>query len=164
MFVNIWCMCKTDWFVYLFYFLCFEFRLHELSNFLFHLSYRMLLMLYNFIFIYVSTHSHIPYHCEAQYMWALYIPSSSICFSLYKNFSSWFKQYKLPVHYSLTQDAPYTSPRTDPVEPYIVTDVCIHNPENINNWDCITEKAHYCMVLLLQLYWLELVNTCNWEF
>ena len=45
----------------------------------------------------------------------------------------------------------YTSPGQDPIEPYIVTDVRIHNPENINNWECITEKAHNCMVLLLHL-------------
>jgi len=39
----------------------------------------------------------------------------------------------LPKQYTLTQAPLYTSPVQDPAEPYIVTDVCIHNPENINN-------------------------------
>jgi hypothetical protein len=166
MFVTFWCMCKTDWFCkYVFFFFwCFEFSLCEFSNFLFHLSYRMSLMLYNFLFIYVSTHSHIPYHCEAQSKWALYIPSLGICFFLCKNFSSWFKQSKLPVQYTLTQDAPYASPGRDPIGSYSVTDVCIRDPENINNRECITEKARYCMELLLQQYWLVFVNMSNSEF
>jgi len=39
----------------------------------------------------------------------------------------------LPEKYTLTQAALHASPGQDQVEPYIVTDVCIHNPENINN-------------------------------
>ena len=48
-------------------------------------------MLYNFIFIAVSTHSHIPCHCEEHSKWALYNTSLHICFFLYKNMISWFK-------------------------------------------------------------------------
>ena len=46
---------------------------------------------------------------------------------------------------------------------YIVKDVCIHNPENINNWEPVTKETHYCMVLLQQ-YGLVLVIICNLEF
>ena len=113
----------------------------------------MSLMLYNFIFIAVSTHSK----------WALYNCSLGICFLLCKNFSSWFKQYKLPVQYTLTQVASYASTGRNPVGSYIVTDVCIHNPENINNRECITEKVRNSVVLLLQQYSLENVNMCNSE-
>ena len=73
---------------------------------MFHLSYRMSLMLQNFIFIAVSTHSHIPCHCEAHYKWALFNSSSRIYFFLYKNLISWFKLYNLP-EYTLTQAALY---------------------------------------------------------
>jgi hypothetical protein len=117
----------------------------------FHLSYRTSFMSQNFIFIDVSTHSHIPCHCGALPNWALYNHSLGICFFLNENSSSWFQQYKLPVQYTLTQDASNSSTGGDPFESYIVTDVCIHNPENIKNWECITEKAHNCTVLLLHL-------------
>jgi hypothetical protein len=77
----------------------------------------------------------------------------------------WYKGYKLAVQYVLTQDAQYASHGRDPVQSYIVTDVCIYNPENTNNWKYITERGLYCMmVLLLQQYWLELVNMRNSEF
>jgi len=56
-----------------------------------------------------------------------------ICFSLYKKLISWFKQYELPVQYAMTQEVSYTSPGRDPVETYIIPDVCTHNPENKNN-------------------------------
>jgi len=91
-------------------------------------------MLHNFIFIAVSTHSHIPCHCETHYKWALFNSSLWIYFFLYKNFTSWCKWYKLPVQYTLKQEVSYTSPAQDPTEPYIVTDVYTHNSENINNW------------------------------
>ena len=51
------------------------------------------------------------------------------------------------INITLTQ----ASPRWDPAEPFIVTDVCIHNPQNINNWDCIKQKTHNCMMSLLHL-------------
>ena len=70
---------------------------------------------------------------EAHFKWALYNCSMGNSFFLYKNLSSWFKRYKLGVQYTLTQDAPYPSPGQDPVVSYIVTDVCIHNSENINS-------------------------------
>ena len=129
-----------------------------------HLSYRMSLTLKNFIFIAVSTHSHIPCHSEAHYKLTLYNSSLSICFFFYNNLRSWFKQYKLPVQCTLTQDMWYTSPQWDPVGSCIVTDVYMHSPANINNWECTREKARYCMLLLLQQYWLELVNMCNSGF
>jgi len=47
---------------------------------------------------------------------------------------------------------------------FVYCHVFIHNEGNINNRECATQNAHYCMVLLLQQYWLELANTCNSEF
>jgi len=79
-------------------------------------------MLQNFIFIAVSTHSHIPCHSEAHYKLALCNSSLGICFFFYNNLRSWFKWYNLPEQYTLTQAALYTSPTQDPAEPYIVTD------------------------------------------
>jgi len=35
-----------------------------------------------------------------------------------------------------------------PLGSYIVADVCIHNPDNINNCERVPEEAHYCMLLL----------------
>ena len=43
-----------------------------------------------------------------------------------------------------------------------VTVVCIHNPENINNCQGVSEAAHYCMVLYQQ-YGLVLVSMCHLE-
>jgi len=57
-----------------------------------------------------------------------------------------------------------TSVRQDPVESYIVADVCIHNQDNINNYKFVPEEADYCIVFLLQQYELMLVNSCNLEF
>ena len=54
----------------------------------------------------------------------------------------------------------YGSAGQDHIGSYIVKDVCIHNPENINNWESVTEESHYCVMLLLQqygLYWLSFV-------
>ena len=44
---------------------------------------------------------------------------------------------------------------------FIVTDVCIHNPENINICELVAGQAHYCTVLLLQQNELVLVNMGN---
>jgi len=46
-----------------------------------------------------------------------------------------------------------------PIGSYIGTDVCTHNPLNLNNCENIAEEAHYCMVLLQQygLYLLTYV-------
>jgi len=55
----------------------------------------------------------------------------------------------------------YASPVREPVGSHMVTDVFTHNPVNINKCEHITEKAHYCSVLLLQQYLLALVNMCN---
>ena len=112
-------MYKTSLFVYLFVFFV---RLDYVGyQILFCLSYRTSFMLQNFIFIAVSTHSHITCHCEAHSAWALYIHSLGICFFLYKNLISLFKLYKLPVQCTLTQDALYTSPGWSPYRSYIVT-------------------------------------------
>ena len=63
----------------------------QVMKHLFCLSYRIPFMLQNSIFIDVSTHSHIPYHCEAQSTWPLHTRSLGICFFLYNNLSSFFK-------------------------------------------------------------------------
>ena len=52
----------------------------------------------------------------------------------------------------------------DPNGSYIVADVCIYNPYNINNYKFLPEEADYCIVLLLQQYGLMLVNSSNLEF
>ena len=101
-------------------------------------------------------------HCGAHSMWALYNSSLGICSFLYNNLCSWFKQYKLAVQHTQTHDVSYTSPGRDPVVSYVVTDDCIHNPKNISNWECVTEKSHYCMALLLQQFGLAFI--CNVEF
>jgi len=67
-------------------------------------------MIQNFIFTDVSINSHIPCHFEALSNWNVYKCTLGICFFLYKYLSYWFKQYKLPVQYTLTLDASYTSP------------------------------------------------------
>jgi hypothetical protein len=154
-------MCQPYLFVYLFF--CFVFRLCRFSNFLYHLYHRMSFMLQNFILIYVCIHSHIPCHCEEYTKWAKHNHSLGICFFFYKNLSSWFNRNKLALQYTLTQDASYASHGQDPVGSYFVTDFCIHNPDDINNWKCITQVNGYRMVLLLQQYWLEIVNMCNSE-
>jgi len=65
--------------------------------------------------------------------------------------------------YTLTHMS-YASPVLEPVASHTVTDVCTHNPENINNCEHITERAHYCTVLLLQQYLHVVVNICNLGF
>ena len=47
-----------------------------------------------------------------------------------------------------------------PVRSYIVANVYTHNPDNMNNYEPVTEEAHYCM-LLLQQYGLKLENHVN---
>ena len=58
--------------------------------------------------------------------------------------------------YTLTGDTSIASAGCDYVSTYIVIDVCIHNPEDINNWEHITEESCYCMVVVLQQYGLFL--------
>jgi hypothetical protein len=65
--------------------------------------------------------------------------------------------------YNLTRDKPEASSGRDPFGPCIVTNVFIYKPENINNWNGVTEEAHYCTMLLLQQCKLFLL-TCNAEF
>jgi hypothetical protein len=90
-------------------------------------------MLQNFILMFVYTHSHIPCHCEAHSNWALHNHPLGISFLLYMKLGSCSKGYKLAVLYTLTQDASYTSHGQDPDGSYIVTYLCINNPESINN-------------------------------
>jgi hypothetical protein len=100
------------------------------------------------------------WHISCQ--WALYNCSLGICFFLYKNLSSWFKQYKLRVQYNLTQVVSYASPGWDSVGLFSVTDYCVHNPKIISNWECVTEEANYCMLWLLQQF--GLIFIWNLEF
>jgi hypothetical protein len=66
--------------------------------------------------------------------------------------------------YTLTRDTSYASARRDPVGSYVVTDVCMQTQKMKNNCESDPEEAHYCMVLLLQQYGRELVDTYNLEF
>ena len=53
---------------------------------------------------------------------------------------------------------PYASAGRDPYGPHIVTDVCIHNPDNTNNCELVSAEAHYSTSFLSQQYGLGLVN------
>jgi hypothetical protein len=77
-------------------------------------------------------------------------------------------QYTLHVKCHVKCSSPYTKyverfSRTTAVRSYIVANVCTHNPDNMNNYEPVTEEAHYCMLLLKQ-YGLKLVKSCNLEF
>jgi hypothetical protein len=37
----------------------------------------------------------------------------------------------------------------DYVSLYVVKDVCIHNPVDVNTWEHMTEESCYCMVVVL---------------
>jgi hypothetical protein len=63
--------------------------------------------------------------------------------------------------YTLTRDTTYASAGRDPFASHIVTDVCIHNTEYINNCELIPEEAHYSLVLLSLQYELGLFNLCR---
>lgn len=63
--------------------------------------------------------------------------------------------------YTLTRYTTHASARRYPFAWYIVTDVCIHNTEYINNYELVTGEAHYSMVLLSLHYGLGLVNLCG---
>jgi hypothetical protein len=54
------------------------------------------------------------------------------------------------VNYTPTQNISHASAGQDPTGLYIVADVCIHNPHNINNYKFLPEEADYCIVFLLQ--------------
>jgi len=55
-------------------------------------------------------------------------------------------QYNSTTVHTLTRDTSCASAGQDHIGSYIVKDVFIHNSENINNWEGITEEAHYCVV------------------
>jgi hypothetical protein len=65
--------------------------------------------------------------------------------------------YSCGTQYTLTWDMLYAAASRDHIGSYIVKDVCKNKRENINNCEGITEKAHYCM-LLLQEYGLYLLT------
>jgi hypothetical protein len=69
------------------------------------------------------------------------------------------KQYTIHV----TTGTPYASVERDASGPYIVTDVCIHNKENIKNYERVREEARYCTVMLLQQYRRVNFNVRNVE-
>ena len=55
-------------------------------------------------------------------------------------------KYNRSTLYTVTWDMSYASAGQYHIGSYIVKDVCIHNPENINNGECVTKEAHYSMV------------------
>jgi len=57
----------------------------------------------------------------------------------------------------------FAAARRDAFGSYTVTDVCIHNSENINICKLVPKEAHYYMVLLLQQYGLVVANLCSLE-
>jgi hypothetical protein len=62
-------------------------------------------------------------------------------------------KYNISTPYNLTWDASYASAGQDHIGSHIVKDVCIHNPENINNLEGITEEAHYYYVVVITAVW-----------
>ena len=54
--------------------------------------------------------------------------------------------------YPLTRDTSYDSAGQNHIESYIVKDVCIDNPGNINKWEDVTEESCSYMVFLLQQF------------
>jgi hypothetical protein len=58
-------------------------------------------------------------------------------------------KYNSSTQFALTSDMLFASGGRDHIGSYIDKDVHKNNPENINNWEGITEPAHYCMVVLL---------------
>ena len=129
---------------------------------MFHLSYRTSFRLYNFIFIAVSTHSHIP--CIVGHIliglyiivhW-VFVPSFIRICVLRLNDINW--QYNIPWH--------KMHPTLHPTRYrwIIYCHRCLYTQSRKYKLrKCITEKPHYCKVLLLQQYWLKLVNMCNSE-
>ena len=68
--------------------------------------------------------------------------------------------YNSSTLYTITWDMSYASAGQDHIVSYVVKNVSLHNPENINNLESVPEESHYCMVLLFQqyrLYWLSFV-------
>jgi len=63
-----------------------------------------------------------------------------------------------------TRHKSYAAAWRDPCGTYNVTNVCMHNPENMNSCELLPEKAHCCMLLLAQQYGLGLINLWNLEF
>jgi hypothetical protein len=60
-----------------------------------------------------------------------------------------FKKHKYVITlYALTGDTSNASGGRDYFSSYLVEDVCIHNPEYINNWEQITEESCYCMMMV----------------
>lgn len=74
------------------------------------------------------------------------------------------KGYRYSKLYLLTRNTSHASAGRDPNGSYIVADVGIYNPDNINNYKFLPNEADYCIVLLLQQYGPMLVNSCNLDF
>jgi hypothetical protein len=65
-------------------------------------------------------------------------------------------KYNSSTLYTLTWDT-----GQDHIGSYIVKDVSLHKPENIKNWDLITQAAH--LYVAFTAVWTVLVNICNLE-
>jgi len=76
-----------------------------------------------------------------------------------------FIKYKYIITlYTLTRGTWIVSAGWDYVSSYVVRDVCIHNPDDINNWEHITEVSCYCLVVLLQQCGLFSLTFVFWNF
>ena len=49
-------------------------------------------------------------------------------------------KYNSSTQYTITWDMSYVSAGQDHIRSYVVKDVCVHNPVNINNWECVTKR------------------------
>jgi hypothetical protein len=75
------------------------------------------------------------------------------------------KGYRYRYTIPLTRNTLHASDGRDPNGSYIAADICVHNPDNINNYKYFPQEADYFIVLLLlKQYGLTLVNSCNLEF
>jgi len=66
--------------------------------------------------------------------------------------------------YTLTRDTWIVSAGWYYISSYVARDVCIQNPEDINNWEHITEESCYCLVVLLQQCGLFCLTFVFWNF
>ena len=123
---------------------------------MFHLSYRMSVMLYNFIFIAVSTYSNIP--CIVRHILSgLYIIVHwvfvSSCIRIWvlglNNISC---QYNIPWHKMCRTLHPDKI-----LFDHILSQMIVHTIQKYKQLECVTEEIHYCILLLLQQFELVFV-------
>jgi hypothetical protein len=72
-------------------------------------------------------------------------------------------QHNSTAVYTLTRDTSCASAGQDHIGSYIVKDVFIHNPGNINNWESITRRGPLLHGVVITAMWAVLGDICNLE-